>query len=671
MTSHPNDEATQHNTMVALARRMLVAKPEHRMQVMKMLDKDTVAQLLTFMLQGLPEDQQKAAILAVKHVQQNWSPKDNDQLWSYIAEVIELRIPRTAVCENHCAPFDFVADAFFERGNADKLIIGNRGSGKTQLSGMLIGLNAKFKAKIEAVSAGAIENQAKKCYDYFKKTVMLFDGFYNKRDVKIRESNFPNGSKVEVVIGTMSGVNSPHPHVAHLDEIELLRPGVFEESANMAQSKTHTIDGKQVTYKAQNWLTSSWKKPRGLVTKLFDEIAEAEREQRRPPYAVYRWCVFETTQRCEHDCDACPFAEIIKDKWTDGSSRSFEQVCKMGSRVPGEGRLKRSDGFIPVDDTLGKFQRLPRRVWEAQQESKRPTAEGLVYEVFDEDIHCIEGWMPDPMYGPVDVGIDFGGKNPFAALFFQTLNVEVDHRGKRLPEGAVIQFDEVYEAGIGNVTFGLLINDKINKWDMEYDGKFSQNITTFYRDPAAKAAAIDLKQLPNHGQGDPRYKSIPTRSLGGVEVDTRIAHVEEQISGGWYYLDSERCENTLNEFLSYEYPEGKNTGQPKKENDHAMDALGYRFWGDHKATGRSGTGTGTGNAYGDAAGSSAPKSARRTHVTPMGRGVRAGRGGVRLPHGVSPTAEENARVVEQAGQIRKVPEEAALPRTSRDPFGPV
>lgn len=662
--------------MVNLARRMMTATPEQRVEVMKLLDKSTVIELLKFMMKSMPEDRRAQASAVISQIHKTWKPEDDDGLWRFIADEIELKIPRNAVCEGHCAPFDFVADAYFERGIMDKLIIGNRGSGKTQLSGMMHGINARFKPKIEAVSAGAIENQAKKCYDYFKKTVILWKDFYNKRDVKIRESNFPNGSKVEVVIGTMSGVNSPHPHVAHLDEIELLRPGVFEESANMAQSKTMTINGEEVTYRAQNWLTSSWKKPRGLVTQLFDEISEANRAGRRAPYQVYRWCVFETTQPCPHDCSVCPFSEMIKDKWTNGEDRTFEQVCKQGSRVPGEGRLKRSDGFIPLEDTLGKFMRLGRRVWEAQQESKRPTAEGLVYEVFDEDIHGIEGWSPDLQWGPIDLGLDFGGKNPFAALFFQVLDVQVNwcnlHGAnkcvcrdvKKLPEGAVIIFDEVYQAQIGNVTFGLMINDRIIHWDQEFPG-FAQCITGIYRDPAAKAAAIDLKQLNNHGQGDPRYRSIPTQALGGVEVDVSIAHVEEQITDGYLYLDTNRCPETLNEFLSYEYPDGKNAGQPVKENDHAMDAMRYRMWNAHLRQGRGARGI-PGAGYGGHTGMAAPKASPRRHATPMGGLTTAGSAGVSSPHKppVTPN-DQSAKVVEQAGAVQRIPHEVAMPRVSQ------
>lgn len=660
----PQEEQQKAAVMSQLARRVMIATPEHRKEVLQLLDQEVITELLSYMMQHLPPESRQQALTVVKHIRQTWTPENDDQLWQYISDEIGLKIPRNAVCEGHCSPYDFVSDAFFERGLLDKLIIGNRGSGKTQLSGMLHGINAKLKPKIEAVSAGAIENQAKKCYEYFRKTVMLWPDFYSKKDVKIRESNFPNGSKVEVVIGTMSGVNSPHPNVAHLDEIELLRPGVFEESANMAQGKTVIIDGEEVMYRAQNWLTSSWKKPRGLVTKLFDEIAEAARLGRRAPYQVYRWCVFETTQPCEHDCSACPFSDHIKGKWEDGSPRSFEQVCKKGSRFEDEGRLKHSDGFIPLEDTINKFMRLGRRVWEAQQESKRPTAEGLVYEVFDEDIHGLTMWKPDPELGPVDIGLDFGGKNPFAAVFTQTLNVGVTFDGKKIPEGAVVQFDEIYETGIGNITFGLMINRKILQWDVQCPG-FIDNLVAFYRDPAAKSAAIDLKQLSNHGNGDPEYRSIPTIARGRVEVDQSIAYVAEQVDEGYFYLDTERCPETLNEFLSYEYPEGKNAGQPIKENDHAMDALRYRFWNvklGRGRTGEPGQRAGYGSAAGD--GSSTPRAQSRHHVGPGGSKGLAKRTGIWI-HGVSQEPAKGARV-EQA--------EVASPRVShtvrlRRPFG--
>jgi hypothetical protein len=45
-------------------------------------------------------------------------------------------------------------------------------------------------------------------------------------------------------------------------------------------------------------VSTSWKKTRGFVSELIGLVDEAMRDGNTPPYEVYRWCVFETTQQC-------------------------------------------------------------------------------------------------------------------------------------------------------------------------------------------------------------------------------------------------------------------------------------------------------------------------------------------------------------------------------------
>lgn len=72
-------------------------------------------------------------------------------------------------------------------------------------------LEAYFKPGIELAHLGAIEDQAKRCYRYFRKIVEhpLFAGTLAKQASGSR-AEFANGSLVEILVGTVAGVNGPH-----------------------------------------------------------------------------------------------------------------------------------------------------------------------------------------------------------------------------------------------------------------------------------------------------------------------------------------------------------------------------------------------------------------------------------------------------------------------------
>ena len=118
--------------------------------------------------------------------------------------------------------------------------MGNRGGGKTFLVALLHWLNSEFRPKIESATFGATEAQSLRCYAHLKN--WIYDDTGNKKPTiktsVMRETQWKTGSKVEVLPGTPEGVNGPHPQIAHGDEVELMREDTWNESRNMAVSKT-------------------------------------------------------------------------------------------------------------------------------------------------------------------------------------------------------------------------------------------------------------------------------------------------------------------------------------------------------------------------------------------------------------------------------------------------
>lgn len=550
-----------------LVERLRGADPETiRTALRGMSEDDRLAVAAAIFRQMTPSDRHQIAE-ATMRLSETWKPTTDEELWAAFRDLCRMRIPRVGVCQGHCAPFDFAADVYFERGNPDKLAIGNRGSGKTQIMGAVHALNARTKPKHEGTTVGAVLAQSERCKKYFQAIAKPWKGLYTKMQARLSE--FKNGAVVEIVVGSITGVNSPHPNLAHFDEVELFRPGVFEEALNMAQSSNG--------YRAMNVLTSSWKKASGFVSKLLEEISQAAAAGREAPYQVYRWCVFETTERCLDECNRCPFRNTVKGEWPDGTPRTFEQVCKQGSPQEGVGKLKFSDGFVAVEDAVARFRKLSRRMWESQQESKKPTLEGLIYDNWDDDLYTVWEWTPDLVLGEIDVSVDFGGTDPFAIGFWQTLAEDTEWDGRVLPKGAAVMFDLLYPDDIGNVTAGRMLNERIAEWDVIVPG-FADHIGKVYRDVAAASAARDWRKLSSFGTG-PEMADIHTVARGGVKIEERIALVYELIGDGFVYIDAARCQDALDELGAYERNDV--TGKPIGGFDHALDMLGYFFWNRH------------------------------------------------------------------------------------------
>src|SRR5213596_3600741 len=87
------------------------------------------------LLASLSDDELREMFEASKQLEQRlaqYGPQTDDELHDWIKAEFGLDIPRVSVCEGHDAPFDFIADLYFERTDA-ALLMANRGGSKTFL----------------------------------------------------------------------------------------------------------------------------------------------------------------------------------------------------------------------------------------------------------------------------------------------------------------------------------------------------------------------------------------------------------------------------------------------------------------------------------------------------------------------------------------------------------
>ena len=75
-------------------------------------------------------------------------PTNDEELHEWLKFELKIDIPKVAVCDGHDAPFQFLADLYFERIDA-ALGVANRGGAKTFLVAVLHWLNSRFKPGCE------------------------------------------------------------------------------------------------------------------------------------------------------------------------------------------------------------------------------------------------------------------------------------------------------------------------------------------------------------------------------------------------------------------------------------------------------------------------------------------------------------------------------------------
>jgi hypothetical protein len=132
--------------------------------------------------------------------------ESTEDLQKIILKTLDVKIPNQAVCPGHCAPMTFISDQYFEK-TQDCLVIGPRNGGKTTNSAALEFMEAAKKDGCESCHLGSIMAQAKRAYRY------IFNWAYRHRfSLKIpkitrEETRFDSGSSIEIIPGTMNGVN--------------------------------------------------------------------------------------------------------------------------------------------------------------------------------------------------------------------------------------------------------------------------------------------------------------------------------------------------------------------------------------------------------------------------------------------------------------------------------
>jgi hypothetical protein len=489
-----------------------------------------------------------------------YDSKDPEQLHRFVQSIIGYKIPRKQVCPDHCSPFSFISDSFFDVVSKF-LVIANRNGGKTQNFGILNAIDGLCKKGCEIASVGAIEDQAKKCYQYtgsiLKRQVFKQ---YLDRDPMISLTRLNNGSEISILPGTMSGVNGPHPQRTNFDEVELTQWKILMEFMSMAKSKKGVPSCVRIT--------STRKFSHGPMQRLIDE-----KDKRH--FKMYMWCIWETIEPCTDErSGTVPCYMVMPDpknelavleipvfsQYQDDYQKKFPLDVLQRNREKYTGCLacalveacqtkaKQSDGYYDIKDAIDKFTGMDRATWDAQWECKKPGTDGLVYGEFDEAVHVIPraSFTPNPNFRTI-AAQDFGYEDPAGTLFIQFL-----------PNGDAVIFDELYERRKQTPVL-------IKHFWVPLHLKYNPEVWIADTESPDAIAQMESAGLPVLGAN----KDI----VNGIE---KVRPWLRTADGYIRLYVTDNCVNTIAEFRSYRYPESGGN-KPIDKNNHLMDPLRYIF----------------------------------------------------------------------------------------------
>lgn len=457
--------------------------------------------------------------------------KNKDQLHYLIELYLKINIPRVAISRNSTAPFDFICDFLFEEFT-NALVLANRAGGKTMGFGVLDAIIAFVSPNTEVATVGAIQYQAKKAYTYFSTFSSRKPFADNIKTMNMGESKCHNGSMIQILTGTMSGMNSPHPQIAFIDEIDLMSWNILQQAFSMTQS-SHGVKSRMV-------LTSTRKFAAGVMNRMMKEAKERD-------MALYRWNIWDVVE------------ELPKD-----DPEMMQQIMDVfGDMLPD--KIDQADGYYTWEDLIAKFKVLDPETWETEWLCERPGLEGVIYgSSYTDENNDIGEWIPPNdwiIYLWEDFGFAEGHPN---VVLFVAAPPELDR---------LVVFDELYMVKYTEGQKWEATNNKLAEYGHKLPDKQHNlygTIRGWVGDPHG-LSEINERKL----RGAPMMEKNPDSKMyiivNGIPVVRKFL-----VSGRLMITD--KCANLRLELLSYSFKkniDGTFSKTTEKKKDHGPDALRY------------------------------------------------------------------------------------------------
>jgi len=265
-----------------------------------------------------------------------------------------FHLGRVAVCPGHEAPLDTLWRIYSGQLRSVLWVVNRRG-GKTRGLAVIEHLLMRHLG-LRVSHMGAIAQQGHRCYAFFCEQVKgdparPFVVNWRTRRPTVPEdpeavgevdgeslmarTAFVCGASIEVLAGTEKQASGPSPQFAVLDEADEAKISVIEQF-------TKTPTGPQ----ARLVLASTHHMTTGAISRI-------ERDMPRLPRVTA--CIWETGARCDYACDDVPLPDGSRGRcplhtieMVKGGRRVSEELC-------GGTLARRSDGHVPVTQTINAF----------------------------------------------------------------------------------------------------------------------------------------------------------------------------------------------------------------------------------------------------------------------------------------------------------------------------
>lgn len=270
-------------------------------------------------------------------------PQNDEELWYWVRAILGVAIPRERVCENHRAPFEAFADAYFARAPI-AVWKASRGFGGKSFLLSLLSLTESITLRAAVNLLGGSLEQSKRVLAYLNGTDpntkgLLWDAplaprYLIENDL-VTEFKLSNGGNLKALAASQKSVRGPHPQRLRLDEVDEMKLSIFDAAMGQTMSARGVL--------SQTVAASTHQNPDGT----FSEILKRAGSNGWP---FYEWCYRESLE--PHGW--LEPAEVERKRST--VSAAMWQVEYEGQEPNPEGRAIDADALENLfDRRLGEF----------------------------------------------------------------------------------------------------------------------------------------------------------------------------------------------------------------------------------------------------------------------------------------------------------------------------
>lgn len=419
-------------------------------------------------------------------------------------------------------------------------VVGPRGGGKSQ-GVSFIEFFCVFVLLFDALNLGGSELQADQVYQYL--TAYIESDEYWKRmvvgDPMASRTNTIDNAWIRVLTASQRSVRSPHaggrkPGGRMAGGI-LVIDEEAEASADIVGAALPTINTARPSV---NIRSSTFHNATGSFADLIDSHEEMG-------YKLYRWNVFDVSERCTDDCETCEPC-FAKDHYEDvlNPDTGLTENRLIHKAYCG-GVAHYSEGWVPIDETRKLWRRMKRNhsQFEVEQMGSRPSSGGAVIKdsmKFSETITRETGEALYQERCPITICVDWGSSNAGVTVW-------QEHRSDR---HALLHADLLIENSETQI-FGVILG---------YAAKYRDTLSEIAGDIGGGGSYFNPKLRDEY--------RMPMRDVNfGEEKETAVAAWNIYNEAGKLIIPAEH-EDFIRQIRNWR----RVNGRIQKGNDHLCDA---------------------------------------------------------------------------------------------------